>query len=317
MMSKINENEIKSRKDYEKTTQGYKNKLRKIDDEISNLKKLSKISFFRIFFEGLASFFIALPIGILLLIFIFYMIWVIPGLFLKFIFNVDIVSEGTLVSDFIMSILAPNGDAFFYPLLPWRYKRITFFIVIGISAIVKIQNYSQIKKFKEKMSFLNKEKIEVEEKLKTNGLVKFVDSLRNEKWGTSKQVKRWEEIDIGLNNNFADLSPYQFEEFIAKLFVEMGYDAKKTPSTGDFGADVIAKRGDETVLIEVKKYAEGNNVTPKEVQRTLGSLWKHKADKAVFITTSDFTVRAKEIEKEAPIELWNKKILHQMVRRFL
>jgi len=153
--------------------------------------------------------------------------------------------------------------------------------------------------------------LEFKRKQQAKGLVYFKG-----KWGTPKQVKKWKKIYTYLSNNFANLNPYQFEEFIAKLFRKMGYSARKTPNTGDYGADVIAKKDDETILIQVKKYNEGNNVTPKEVQRTLGALWKYKANKAVFITTSSFTVRAKEIEKEAPIELWDKKILHKMVKKY-
>jgi len=149
-----------------------------------------------------------------------------------------------------------------------------------------------------------------EKQQRAKGLVKY-----RGRWAKPEQVKKWKEIEIGLSNNFANLSPYQFENFIAKLFQKMGYTTGVTSKTGDFGADILAKLGDKKVLIEVKKYSKGNLVTPKEVQRTLGALWKHKADKAVFITTSDFTVRAKGLEKEAPIELWDKEILHKMVRK--
>ena len=155
-------------------------------------------------------------------------------------------------------------------------------------------------------------KLEFEKKQLAKGPVEYKG-----KWVSKEKARRLKEIDIGLENNFANINPYEFEEFIAKLFRKMGYQARRTRSVGDFGADVIAKRGDETVLIEVKKYAQGHNVTPKEVQRTLGAMWKHKADKAVFVTTSDFTIAAGEIEKEGPIELWNKRVLHQMVRKYL
>lgn len=146
---------------------------------------------------------------------------------------------------------------------------------------------------------------------KARGLVEY-----NGRWGTPAQVKKWKRIDLGLDNNFADLSPYQFEEFIAQLFQQMGYSVMRTPGSGDFGADVIAKKKDQTVLIECKKYSEGNSVTPKEVQRALGAMWAHEADKAVFVTTSDFSIKAKQLEQGSPIELWNKTTLHQMVRRY-
>lgn len=156
----------------------------------------------------------------------------------------------------------------------------------------------------------------IEEEQKKMGLIKYIDNMGNEKWDTEKQIKKWKEIDIGLSNNFAHLSPYQFEEFVSELFQKMGYKTKVTKKSGDFGADVIAEKENERIVIQVKKYAKGNNVNPEEIQRTLGAMWKFKADKAIFVTTSDFTVRAKEVQKEAPIELWNNKILQEMVRKY-
>ncbi len=94
----------------------------------------------------------------------------------------------------------------------------------------------------------------------------------------------------------------------------MGYDAKKTKSSGDFGVDVIAERDNKRIVIQVKQHK--NKITPREVQRTLGALHIYNADSAIFITTSDFTKSAREVENDAPIELWNKQILHQMVRRY-
>lgn len=182
------------------------------------------------------------------------------------------------------------------------------------------ENRSKIKLLKEeKRGVIERERKEEEDlkrrfesEQKEKGLIKYKDQ-----WGTPSQVERWKEIDTGLSNNFAGLSPHEFEKFIAELFRKMGYNAQVTGKPGDFGADIIARKGNETILIQVKKYAMGNNVTPEEVQRTLGAMWKHKADKAVFVTTSGFTVRAKEVEREAPIELWDKSILHQMVRKYL
>lgn len=191
----------------------------------------------------------------------------------------------------------------------------SFVTVLGLAiAFGWLYFYSKSKEDEKKRKeegILREKQLAFEKEQRAQGLVKY-----NDKWGTPKQVKRWKEIDVGIDNNFAHLSPYQFEEFIAELFREMGYKATKTPDSGDFGADVIAEKGSKTILIECKQYAEGNNVTPREVQRALGAMWTHKADKVVFITTSDYTVRALDLETEAPIELWNKRILHRMVRKY-
>jgi HJR/Mrr/RecB family endonuclease len=150
-----------------------------------------------------------------------------------------------------------------------------------------------------------------EEKQKAKGLVKYKD-----RWGTPHEVKRWEEIDIGLGNNFADLSPYEFEDFVAKLFQKMGYSTTVTKKTGDFGVDIIAKDKTDTIAIQVKKNKIGSNIGNVTVQQILGAMWNIKANKAIIITTSDFTVQAKLQAKDAPVELWNRKILHEMIRKY-
>ncbi|MBU3958158.1 MAG: restriction endonuclease [Nanoarchaeota archaeon] len=149
------------------------------------------------------------------------------------------------------------------------------------------------------------------ERQKKKGLIEY-----NGKWGTPEQVKTWKEIDVGLSNNFANITHFDFEQFIAKLFRKMGYHATVTRKTGDYGIDVIAKKDDDIVAIQVKKNSHGNNVSDIVVQNTLGGMWKYKANKAIIITTSDFTTMAHEQAKEAPIELWNKRTLHQMVKKY-
>ena len=162
-----------------------------------------------------------------------------------------------------------------------------------------------------------REREEFERKQKEKGLVKFVRGDREEKWGTPEQVKEWREVDIGLSNNFADYTPREFEMFVGDLFRKMGYDVELTPSTGDYGVDVVAKKDGNTVAIQVKKYEQGNLIGTQVVQQTLGAMWKVKADQSIIVTTSGFTVYAKEQAKEAPIELWDKKALHEMVRKYM
>ena len=112
------------------------------------------------------------------------------------------------------------------------------------------------------------------------------------------------------------LSPFQFEEFIAKLFNKMGYETTVTRKTGDYGIDVVAKGKGDVIGIQAKRNSEGINIGNETIQKVLGSMWKYKAKKAIIITTSDFTVQAKEQAKGAPVELWSKRILHEMVRKY-
>jgi len=138
-------------------------------------------------------------------------------------------------------------------------------------------------------------------------------------WLSLTEIKKIKEAEIGLQNNFAGYPPFEFEKFIAKLFRAMEYNTEVTSKTGDYGIDVIARKGTETIAIQVKRYMEGNNVGNQEVQRLLGSmkLKNVKATHGILVTTSRFTVQAKIQAEETDVELWDKNILHQMVRKYL
>jgi len=55
------------------------------------------------------------------------------------------------------------------------------------------------------------------------------------------------EVDIqevlkhSLPKRFQDISPTDFEGFIAQLFSDLGFDVEQTPYSGDFGADLIVR----------------------------------------------------------------------------
>jgi len=146
------------------------------------------------------------------------------------------------------------------------------------------------------------------------GLIQFVDRAGKDRgWGTKEQVREWVKIDSNISNNFKKFKTHEFESFVRDLFVKMGYEAELTSF---LASDVIATNGDDIVIIEVKRYDSGNNISPEQVRQTLGSMWFHNANKAIIVTTSDFTVAAKEQTKGSPIELWNGVVLSEMVKKY-
>ena len=151
---------------------------------------------------------------------------------------------------------------------------------------------------------------------KARGLVKFVDRHGKESWSTPKQVQEWKRIDIGLQSNFSELNTREFEEFIADLFRRMGYNVQLLTHGSDYGGGVLAQKNSDKILVQCKKLREEYNAGNQDVQKTLASMWKYKANKSVLITTSDFTAQAHEQAKDTPIELWNKDILHKVVEKY-
>ncbi|MBI2665411.1 restriction endonuclease [Candidatus Woesearchaeota archaeon] len=192
-----------------------------------------------------------------------------------------------------------------------------FFLVVGIIIyfIYKNNHDKKVKLEQEEKEKREKDKLgrelAFEKKQNAKGLYKFEN-----KWGTKKQIEKWKEAKYGIDKNFQQLSPFEFEEFIAKLFRKMGYKAHATKKTGDYGIDVIAEKDGKKIAIQCKQNQLGNNVGNVTVQNTLGSMWKIKADQSIIITTSNFTKQAEEQAKEAPVELWDNKYLKKMVRKY-
>ena len=99
----------------------------------------------------------------------------------------------------------------------------------------------------------------------------------------------------------------------------MGYETRVTQASNDYGIDVVAEKGNEKIAIQCKRYSPGNPVSNRDVQRLLGAmqLKSVRATHSIIITTSHFTVQAKEQAKECTIELWDRHDLEKMVRKYL
>jgi restriction system protein len=121
-----------------------------------------------------------------------------------------------------------------------------------------------------------------------------------------------------LSKQIEELTPYEFEHYIAELFKKMGYKSRTTNASGDYGVDVIAKNKEEIIAIQVKKY-KGSPVGNKEVQRLLGAMQMKKiqADRCILITTSRFTQNAINQAEGCPIELWDGKDLAKIIKKYL
>ena len=87
-------------------------------------------------------------------------------------------------------------------------------------------------------------------------------------------------------------NPRKFEEFIAGVYDQSGFDVELTPRSGDRGRDVIASRsgfGSVRFLEQVKAYKPGHLVTHDDVRAMQGVLSSdNNASKALITTTSEF-----------------------------
>ncbi|MFV3406784.1 restriction endonuclease [Pseudomonas sp. NY15463] len=96
-------------------------------------------------------------------------------------------------------------------------------------------------------------------------------------------------------------SPIFFEQLVVDLMLAMGYGGsrkeagKATQATNDDGIDGIInedKLGLDVIYLQAKRWS--NTVHRPEIDKFIGALTRQRARKGVFITTSDFSVGARE-----------------------
>jgi len=103
------------------------------------------------------------------------------------------------------------------------------------------------------------------------------------------------------------VTPDFFEDLLIELLLAMGYCG-----TGDGAAHALGKSGDngidgvidqdplgvDQIYIQAKRYAQGNNIGSGDIRDFFGALNLKKAQKGIFITTSDYTSSATQTAKD-------------------
>jgi len=102
------------------------------------------------------------------------------------------------------------------------------------------------------------------------------------------------------------LTPAQFEEYIATLFHSLGYETTVTGGKGDGGVDVEAVKDGCVHYIQCKKFILSK--VPVGAVRDFYGAIADRVDggKGYFITTNVFTLDAEKFAEDKPIELVDK-----------
>ena len=98
------------------------------------------------------------------------------------------------------------------------------------------------------------------------------------------------------------MDPYEYEHYCANQFLQNGWDeAEATSGSSDQGVDVIAKRGEEHLVGQCKKYQKpvGNSA----VQEVVAGMGYYGANVGVVISNAGFTTSAKKLAEANNIKL--------------
>lgn len=97
------------------------------------------------------------------------------------------------------------------------------------------------------------------------------------------------------------LSGVEFEEFLAGLFGAQGYSAEHTPTTGDYGADLILCKDGRRIAVQAKRYT--GSVGVAAVQEALSGQAYYQCHAAWVITTGTFTINALELAGKSGVKM--------------
>jgi len=106
------------------------------------------------------------------------------------------------------------------------------------------------------------------------------------------------------------LDGFAFEQLIGDLFRKAGYKVKVTKKSGDQGADIIVEKDGVSTAIQTKKYS--GSVGNKAVQEIVAAMKFYDCDKAMVITTGDFTKGAFELASRNGVQLIDRKALNAL-----
>lgn len=105
----------------------------------------------------------------------------------------------------------------------------------------------------------------------------------------------------------------EFEEFLELHFKKEGYKIHLTPKTGDYGADLVVKKGREKIVVQAKRWNQ--NVGVEAVQQAVASIKYYKAHRAMVITNSSFTENARNLAKANNVTLIDRKDILKLTEK--
>lgn len=106
------------------------------------------------------------------------------------------------------------------------------------------------------------------------------------------------------------MSGKDFEKYLKVHFQRLGYKVKLTADTGDFGADLVCVKDNETTIVQAKRYKK--QVGIEAIQQIAAAKAYYKADKLMVVTNSFFTRAAKELARSNNVELWDRKSINKL-----
>lgn len=111
------------------------------------------------------------------------------------------------------------------------------------------------------------------------------------------------EVISHVNKNSDDihtLTPRKFEELVASVYSNIGWQVEMTKQTRDGGADLICLKSSsgESCIVECKRYSRSRKVGIGAVDRLVGAAFRMESQSAHLVTSSSFSGPAQKAKTQ-------------------
>ncbi len=126
------------------------------------------------------------------------------------------------------------------------------------------------------------------------------DGVENISLDELEEEENEDQVDIESDLNILrQMNPFDFERLSVTLLKSMGAEIDVTQQSNDKGLDGI---GNFTIglitfklVLQVKRFKKENNINETHIRDFLGAIKQNNAEKSVFITTSTFAEKARNL----------------------
>ncbi len=129
---------------------------------------------------------------------------------------------------------------------------------------------------------------------------------RRQSQTTRSTAERADPANISLDD-LQRIDERVFEELVAEVWAEQGWQTETTKGTADRGVDVVAWKDtpfEQKQLIQAKRYGAKNKVGSDAIQKYSGLYARNEqVDAVVVVTTSGFTREAQAVAKNRNVKL--------------
>lgn len=126
-------------------------------------------------------------------------------------------------------------------------------------------------------------------------------TIKEKKAYLDGELSKFKELEKKYAKYWLNLSGYQFEKEVAKLYEAHGYDVQVTKGSGDGGIDIFLEKAGRRYGVQCKNHHKA--IGPAAIRDLYGAMSHERLDAGIFIASSGYTKGAKEFARNKAITL--------------